>query len=324
MYEPLFQNDQFSGLHVFAGQQIETDDDDDDFANYLDGPRLQAKLTAPTSLVENESGDVFFREGVLRRIRMVSSGGLVSTFAGGGQIDGDTHRDGIGRDALLCGGGPMTIGTNGLLYLVDHKFLRSVNRDGAVTTLDRRMMGVSAICAGAGDHLFFTRSDRDAGERGMIRSELCRYDLERHDPDVLFRTDPGESLGGVVSLGSHVLVAGCGRVYSVEVPSAAVSLVADGLDLYFEHARSIDADDNGNLFLGGRWPIRVDAVTGQVNHLAQFANDTLGSNASVLVKRHAPYRGHLLVATRHVIFVTDSPVLPWDPERFEGFNRAAL
>jgi hypothetical protein len=320
VYIPLFQDHEFSGMHVFAGQQIETDDDENDFANYLDGPRLQAKLDNPRCVVENGRGDLFFCEALIRRIRKISSEGIVSTFVGGGEIGRAVRRDGSGADARLSDGGPMAIGSDGLLYFIDYKFLRSVTPMGVVRTLNDQMEHTIAICSGPANDLFFTRSAPNARGRGRVQTELCRYGLRRSSIDVVFRPEVGEALGGVVVYGGQIFVAGDGRIYAVEPTSGEVTLVVDGLDRYFEDATSMDADEDGNLYLGGRWPVRIDVSTKEVTNVARFADEKLGGNADVHIKRHAPCKGHLLVATRHVIFVTDHPVHPWNPEHFEDFN----
>lgn len=321
MYVPFFQDNEFSGMHVFAGQQIETDDEEDDFANYLDGPRLQAKLDDPRWVTENEQGELFFCEGAVRRIRRISSEGIVSTFVGGGEIGPAVRRDGRGADARLDGGGPMAIGPDGLLYFLDYKFLRSVTPTGDVNTLDDQMECAIAICSGPANDLFFTRSAEDASCRGRVRTELCRYDLQRLSIDVVFRAATGEALGGVVAYGGKIFVTGDGCIYAVEATSGEVTRVVDGLDLHFDYALIMDADEDGNLYLGGFRPMRVDISTKKVSNVAEFADLDIAGNEDVHVKRHDPYKGHLLVTTRHVILVTDHPVHPWNPQHFTDFQQ---
>jgi hypothetical protein len=321
VYVPLFQDNEFSGMHVFAGQQIETDDEEDDFANYVDGPRLQAKLDNPRWVTENEQGDLFFGEGQVRRIRRISSEGIVSTFVGGGEIGPAVRRDGSGADARLSDGGPMAIGPDGLLYFVDYKFLRSVTPTGIVKTLDDQLEGAIAMCSGLANDLLFTRSGEDASCRGRVRTELCRYDLQRSNIDVVFRTRVGEALGGIVVHGGQIFAAGDGRIYAVEPTSGEVTLVVDGLDLHFDYALIMDADEDGNLYLGGFRPMRVDISTKKVSNVAEFADLDIAGNEDVHVKRHDPYKGHLLVTKRHVILVTDHPVHPWNPQHFRDFRQ---
>lgn len=320
MYIALYQNHEFSGMHVFAGRQVATDDEEDDFANYVDGPRLQAKLDDPICVVENEQGDLFFGEGHMPCIRKISSEGIVSTFVGGGEIGHTMRRDGIGADARIGGGGPMAIGSDGLLYFVDYKFLRSVTPMGAVSTLNDQMEHTGAICSGPGNDLFFTRPAEKWNRRGRFRSDLCRYDLRRSSIDVVFRAEEGDSLWGVTVHGDRVYVVGRGHIHVVDAKSGAGSLVTDDLFGYAEYAKSIDTDPEGNLYLGGYWPMRVDISTKEASNVAEFVDIDIAQNADVHVKRHEPYKGHLLVNTRHVIFVTDHPVHPWNPEHFKDFN----
>lgn len=77
--------------------------------------------------------------------------------------------------------------------------------------------------------------------------------------------------------------------------------------------RDIAFDPGGHMYLAGGYkgPFRVDAETRKVTTIGAFPEGA--GCGTVHVKRHSPYKGHLLVASLDTILVSDDPVYP--PER---------
>ena len=67
-------------------------------------------------------------------------------------------------------------------------------------------------------------------------------------------------------------------------------------------------DPAGNLFVADSMegPLRIDAKTGELSAVGEYP-DEIGSS-DVCVKRHEPFKGHLLVCGLAMILVSEEPV----------------
>lgn len=110
-------------------------------SGFADGPRLNARFGYVSSIVAGPSGDVFVADQTNARIRRISSGGTVSTYAGNGvsdSIDG-----GLTSASFVA---PQSLGAagNGEIYVADYA-------NGGAPARIRRVTGatVSTVAGGS-------------------------------------------------------------------------------------------------------------------------------------------------------------------------------
>jgi uncharacterized protein (TIGR03437 family) len=93
-----------------------------------------ASLNHPRGLAVDSSGNVYIADSGNSRIRIVSTDGIIRTYAGGGSARGD---GGAATDASLSGPQGIALDSAGNLYIADtnsHR-VRKVARDGTITTI---------------------------------------------------------------------------------------------------------------------------------------------------------------------------------------------
>lgn len=88
-----------------------------------DGPAVLVQLDNPQGLAADRQGNLYIADSGNRRIRMVSSAGLVSTIAGGGLQAGDGIATGLSIDTPLgiaaTAAGSIVFSTNTAIYEID-------------------------------------------------------------------------------------------------------------------------------------------------------------------------------------------------------------
>lgn len=103
---------------------------------YLDGMGTSAQFNSPLGICVDVNGNVYVTDGMQPRIRKITSGGEVTTFAGSGS---QGYSDGLGTAAqfkFLSSIG-IAIDINGYIYVADsynHR-IRKITPSGMVTTL---------------------------------------------------------------------------------------------------------------------------------------------------------------------------------------------
>ena len=108
------------------------------------GPATAAKVTNPTGLAFDPAGNLYIAEPFVGRVRRVTPGGTITTFAGNGQI-GYTGDNGPATSAKLAAPVDVKFDNNGNLYIADVSaaVVRKVTPSGVITTV-----------AGTGTHGF--------------------------------------------------------------------------------------------------------------------------------------------------------------------------
>lgn len=132
---------------------------------YVDGPASAAVLTQPMGLIVDETGDVYFVEPSVRRLRKLS-GGVVSTVAGSGPIFGETTvADGPAATARFRFPIDVAMDADGVIYISEIEGrIRSVTPGGVVATVAGD--GTYAFADGSGTSARFNNPrgiDVDAG-----------------------------------------------------------------------------------------------------------------------------------------------------------------
>ncbi len=100
------------------------------------GPATNAKMSAPSSLVFDKDGNLYFTEGANPTIRRVSPAGIISRFAGDG-TSGYSGDGGPALDAEIRGGGGLAVDRWNNIYIADggnHR-IRKITTDGVIHTI---------------------------------------------------------------------------------------------------------------------------------------------------------------------------------------------
>lgn len=99
------------------------------------GPAASATLYLPVSVVEDSSGNIFFTEPGVNRIRRVAPNGTISVYAGNG-AEGYSGDGGQATSAALGDPNYLALGPNGNLYFTDNFncVVRSITTSGVIST----------------------------------------------------------------------------------------------------------------------------------------------------------------------------------------------
>ena len=100
------------------------------------GAAISAQLNYPTGVAVDISGNVYIADKENHKIRMVSSAGIITTFAGTG-AQGNSGDDGAAISATLYWPKGVTLDISGNVYIADtyNRKIRMVNKNGIITTI---------------------------------------------------------------------------------------------------------------------------------------------------------------------------------------------
>jgi NHL repeat len=103
-------------------------------SGFADGAGAQAQFNGAVSVVVDSTGNVFVADSGNRRIRKITPGGIVSTFAGSGQVG---TADGIGVGATFTSPSALAIDPNNNLFLTEYgkHAVRKITPTGVVSTI---------------------------------------------------------------------------------------------------------------------------------------------------------------------------------------------
>lgn len=111
-------------------------------AGLQDGPVAEAKFQYPSGVAVDPEGNVYVADSDNQRIRKITPDGVVSTLAGGGDLNESgfvtgSFNDAVGTDARFDGPAFLRWGPDNALYVADtyNNRIRRVAQDGTVTTV---------------------------------------------------------------------------------------------------------------------------------------------------------------------------------------------
>lgn len=149
------------------------------------GPARDAQLTEPSGLVLDVRGSIYIADAPSHRVRVISPGGTISTFAG----DGNPGADGDGGRAIDARVGfpqRVSIGADGDVYVsqLHDGVVRRVRRDGTIGSLVPDS-SASAGTTGAGSAMAFEAPIGLAADRegAIYVVESGAGSIVRVDPD---------------------------------------------------------------------------------------------------------------------------------------------
>lgn len=209
------------------------------------GPAVAAQLMYPFDVAVDKSGNCYIADGLNSRVRMVSTNGIITTVAGGGEFSEDQSDGQPATKAKLHRPSSVFVDDQGSLYFTDlfMNRVRKVSPDGIITTIAGT--GKDKDFAGDGGpaiHAILSNPTSvvvDAAGTVFI-SDRINSCVRKVTPDGVIRTIAGlgDSEAGLEGDGG---------------PAAKAKLGGPtGLAL----------DSQGNLYVADTWNNRVRKITG--------------------------------------------------------------
>ncbi|MEI8095328.1 MAG: immunoglobulin-like domain-containing protein, partial [Spirochaetales bacterium] len=288
-----------SQVSTFAGAYLSS--------GYYDATGTTARFDAPWDIVKDSAGNLFVADTTNNRIRKITTAGVVTTLAGGG--NSSSNVDGTGASATFANPRGIAIDSSDNLYVADYtgNRIRKVTPAGVVTTLagwaptnsstpglfadgtgtNARFSSPSALAFGPDGALYvsdtYNHSIRKVTLAGVVTTFIGDGTLAA-DADGTGASAHIKAPQGLCFVGTDLFVVQ-GQNYNVirKVTSAGVvthfagsgtesSLDGTGLAATFYRPAGITADTSGNLYVSEQRYIRKITSAGVVTKLAGVDN----------------------------------------------------
>ncbi len=218
----------------------------------LDATGSAAMFSSPTSLGSDASGVLFVADAMNDTIRKISSGGVVTTFAGTAGVTGNL--DATGATARFNLPSSLAVDAGGIVYVADttNNTVRKITPGGVVTTL-AGLPGVSGTQDGVGGGAFFNHPQGLAvdGAGNIYLADTGNSTIRKITPAGVVTTLAG--LAGIAGLTDGT-----------------------GNNAFFNQPQALSVDATGNLYVAdtGNATIRKVTSSGVVTTLALSAPST--------------------------------------------------
>jgi NHL repeat len=200
---------------------------------YTDGAAGAAQFNTPTGVVRDAAGNLYVADRDNHRIRKITPGGMVTTFAGSGSSG---FTDGTGTAAQFNQPYGITIDPSGNIYVADrlNNAVRKITSAGVVTTLAG---GIGGFADGTGSAAQFRELYGIAcdGSGNIYVPDFFNQRIRKITPAGVVTTLAGGSSSGFIN--------GTGAAAS------------------FNHPFGIASDAAGNLYVGDYYNHAVRKVT---------------------------------------------------------------
>jgi hypothetical protein len=231
-----------------------------EFSGYIDGQGTQTMFHNPTYVVVDTSGNLFITDVGNARIRKVSPGGAVSTFAGGGTEALPAF--GTNTSLLNYVGFPMTIDRSNVIWMVGATLLYRIQPDSFISSITLPTFTASeGICADSKNNIYWSDYANHKiyryGTNGTIEVFVGSGNVGHTDGNGFFtsftypRAITCDSADNIYVYESD-LIRRIRPNRDVETIAGLGGGVKDGagmLNIGFSNGRSMCSDGGGNIFL---------------------------------------------------------------------------
>jgi uncharacterized protein (TIGR03437 family) len=225
------------------------------------GPATNARLNLPYRVAVDSAGNLYISDFADHRIRKVSPGGLISTFAGTG-IAGYSGDGGPAANAMVDGPFSIALDTSGNVYFTDLNSgtLRKIASDGTISTVNLQGLGPFAVATDGQGNVYFS-----AGYR------IYRLDPAKGPVPIAGNGQPGPAISGdggpalQAGLGNtdHIAADQAGNVYDLNFDNNVVRKISNGTITTvakFTAVKGAAFDPAGNMFVCGLNPVGIYRV----------------------------------------------------------------
>jgi PASTA domain/NHL repeat len=257
------------------------------------GPATSAQMWGPEGIAVDAAGNVYFTDGASHRVRKVTPGGTISTFAGTG-APGFSGDNGLATSAQLSSPKGLAVDGLGNVYIAEYHGdrVRKVNPAGIITTY-----AGSGIRGDTGDggpataaRLFAPRGLAVDGQGNLYIADHYNHRIRKVDSSGTitrfagtsagFSGDGGPATSAQLHYPEHVTTDESGNVYIADSsnrrvrkvsPSGTITTFAgsgggglgDGglaTSATLDHPRGLEVDAQGNLYIADSADYRVRKV----------------------------------------------------------------
>jgi uncharacterized protein (TIGR03437 family) len=206
------------------------------------GPALSASLSYPSDVVMDKAGNLYIYDSLNYRIRIVTTAGIISTYAGTG-VEGYTGDGGPATQAQIELEGKMAIDAAGNLYFTDgiDSVIRRITPDGSISTYAGN--GQTAAAPDSGDNGQATQASL-----GLVAGALAVDSAG----NLYLVEDYTDQIRKISPTGIITTVAGSGTAGYMDGPA---------LSAEFDTPYGIAIDAGGNLYV-------ADTVNGVVRKVS--------------------------------------------------------
>jgi len=189
----------------------------------VDGPASTAKFNYPWRSAVDAFGNIYVADRDSHSIRKISTDGMVSTFAGGGEAG---FADGQGTTARFNQPLAIAIDATGYIYVADNNnhMIRKITPSGLVTTLAGSTKGYQD---GAGDIAQFSNPSGIAVDINgdILVADRNNHRIRRITPDGAVSTIAGTGTAG--ALDGETSMAKFNQPYGLTVSKTGMIVLAD-------------------------------------------------------------------------------------------------
>lgn len=301
-----------------------------------EGPSARAQLSSPGQMAADHAGNVYVCDWNNNRVRKVTPGGTITTFAGNGE-SGDTGDGGPATRATLSGGRPgLAVDGSGNLYIADEgNGVRKVTPGGTISTVPfTRGLSLNDVAIDATGNLFMADDGSDVIWKLTPGGVLSIFaGVSTANLGSLFESfsgDGGPATKAFLNGPFGVAVDATGTVYIADTANYRIRKVpADGIintmagnGVYHSSGDggaaanaalfqpvAIALDILGNLFISDSGELRIREVSsgGIITTVAGNGVASITGDGGPATKASFEAINSVAVDNSEVIFVGDSP-----------------